>query len=366
MSSASTRREFLGTMGAASLALACAPALRAEDKPGRKLGVALCGLGRYALNELAPALLETQNIRLVGAITGTPAKGVALAKQYGFSENSIYAYSQMKRVADNPDIDVVYVVSPPGLHAEHTIAALSAGKHVICEKPMANTVAECDAMLAAAKKANRQLAIGYRLHFDPHTQELMRMAAAGELGKIQELRGENGFKLKTKVWRIDKKIGGGGPLMDVGIYPMHEACLAMQSNPIAVIAKEHPKTRPEFFTEVEEGLDIKLEFANGLVAEIWTSYNEGRSTFKAKGDRGWFEGGPLFTYRGLKAATSSKGPLSFPPLRQQQRHMDAVAAALLAGQPVPTPGTLGRRDMVIIEGIYKSAATGQRVELSYT
>lgn len=361
-----TRRDFLGTMGGMTLGLACASVLRAEEPPPRKLGLALCGLGRYALNELAPALLETKHVRLVGAVTGTAAKGQALAKQHGFSEKSVYSYADMGRLADNPEIDLVYVVSPPGIHAQNTIAAFAAGKHVICEKPMANTVAECDAMIAAAQKAQRQLAIGYRLHFDPYTQELIRMAQAGELGTVKKLRGDNGFKLKSKVWRIDKKIGGGGPLMDMGIYPVHEACLAMQANPIAVVAKEHPKTRPEFFTEVEEGLDIQLEFPGGLVAEIWTSYNEGRAHFRVDGDKGWFEGGPIFTYRGLKAATSAKGALSFPPLRQQQRHMDAVAAALIAGQPVPTPGTLGRRDMVIIEGIYKSASTGQRVELKYT
>jgi glucose-fructose oxidoreductase len=353
-------------MGGVSLGLACASVLRAEDKPPRKLGLALCGLGRYAVNELAASLLETKNVRLVGAVTGTPAKGLALSKQHGFSEKSIYSYEEMGKLADNPEIDVVYVVTPPGIHAQNTIAAFAAGKHVICEKPMANTVAECDAMIAAAKKANRQLAIGYRLHFDPYTQELIRMAQAGEMGPIKSLHGENGFKLKSKVWRIDKKIGGGGPLMDMGIYPVHEACLAMQANPVAVVAKEHPKTRPEFFTEVEEGLDIQLEFPSGLKAEIWTSYNEGKAHFRVEGERGWFEGGPIFTYRGLKASTSTKGALSFPPLRQQQRHMDAVAAALAAGQPVPTPGTLGRRDMVIIEGIYKSAGLGgKRVELTY-
>ena len=160
-----SRRTFIGrfALGAAAISFPSLSLRGATTKP-KKLGLALVGLGNYSERELGPALKETEFVRLAGVVTGTRAKGEKWAADYGFSEKNIYDYATMDRLADNPAIDIVYVVTPPGLHAEHSIRAAKAGKHVICEKPMANTVVECDAMLAASRAAKRALAIGYRLH----------------------------------------------------------------------------------------------------------------------------------------------------------------------------------------------------------
>src|SRR3954469_18921101 len=170
-----TRRRFIGQVSSAAAAFALASKIsRAVDQPmnGRKLGVALVGLGYYSTRELAPALRLTEHCKLAGVVTGTPAKGTKMAAEYGFPEANVYGYDTMARMADNRDIDIVYVVTPNGLHAEHCIAAAKAGKHVITEKPMANSVADCDAMIAACKKAGVKLSVGYRLHFDPFHEEL--------------------------------------------------------------------------------------------------------------------------------------------------------------------------------------------------
>jgi glucose-fructose oxidoreductase len=361
-----TRRSFLGTIGGLAAGYALAPALRAAEASGKPLGLALCGLGGYSNGELAPALLETKNVKLVAAITGTHAKGVKLAKLHGFDEANIYAYDQWDKVAANPAIDIVYVVTPPGIHAQNVIAAFGAGKHVICEKPMATSVDDCDAMIAAGKKAGKRLAIGYRLHYDPYHQELVRLAKSQEFGPFMKMTSANGFTLGRKVWRIEKKLAGGGALMDMGIYSIHGCCMAADANPVAVTAKELPKTRPEFFTEVEESMEIKLEFANGAVADIWTGYNANRSEFYAEAAKGWYKGvSPVFSYRKLNISTSTKGRLDFGVFRQQQRHMDGVAAAFRDNQPLVVTGELGRRDMVIIGGIYESIKTGKKVELKY-
>ena len=127
---------------------------------GRQLGVALVGLGGYSTGQLGPALLETKFCRLAGVVTGSRKKGEKWAREHGFPASSIYSYDTMDRLADNPAIDIVYVVTPNALHAEHTIRAAKAGKHVICEKPMAVSVAECDAMLAACREAKVKLSIG--------------------------------------------------------------------------------------------------------------------------------------------------------------------------------------------------------------
>ncbi len=362
-----SRRSFIASLGGAAAGLALAPALRAADGPApRKLGIALCGLGGYSNGELSPALLETKHAKLVAAITGTRAKGEKLAKLHGFDEANIYSYDQWDKVAADKEIDVVYVVTPPGIHAQNVLAAFGAGKHVICEKPMATSVAECDAMIAAGKKAGKRLAIGYRLHYDPYHQELVRLAKSQEFGPFLKMTSANRLPLRRQAWRIEKKLAGGGALLDMGIYSLHACCMAADANPVAVTAKELPKTQPEFFKEVEQALEFRLEFANGATADVWTGYDANRAEFHAEAPKGWFKGErPVFSYRGLNISTSAKGKLDFGVFRQQQRHMDAVCAAIRDGGEFTCTGEVGRRDMVVIEGIYESIKTGKKVELKY-
>jgi len=364
-----SRRLFIDrfSTGASALALALALATRTRGEtpaPTRPLGIVLAGLGNYATRELLPALKETKFCRLAGVVTGSAEKGRTWAKEHGFPEKNVWNYHEMQAMESARDVDVVYVVTPNSLHAEHSIRAARAGKHVICEKPMAVSVAECDAMIAACEKAGRTLTMGYRLHFDPYHQELIRLARTQAYGPFMKMSGGFGFHMARKVWRAERALAGGGPMMDLGIYAVHEACLAAQANPIAVTGKERPKTRPEFFTDVEESLDWTMEFPNGARAELFTSYNESMNRFRAEAARGWIEIGPAFGYRGLKAATS-EGPLNFPPLRQQAAHLDAISRANLEKTELPTPASLGRRDMVVIEGIYEAARTGRRVTLTW-
>jgi glucose-fructose oxidoreductase len=143
--------------------------------------------------------------------------------------------------------------------------------------------------------------------------------------------------------------------------------MAADANPVAVTAKELPKTQPDFFKEVEQAMELRLEFANGAVADVWTGYDANRAEFLAEAEKGWFKGErPVFSYRNLNISTSAKGKLDFGIFRQQQRHMDGVAQAFRDEQPVTCSGELGRRDMVIIDGIYESIRTGKKVELKYT
>ena len=358
------RREFLSQASMAAGALLILPSFDLFKYKDQKLGVALVGLGRYSTNQLAPALKQTQFCKLVGVVTGSKEKGEQWSKDYGFSPKNIYGYDDMDKLAGNKEIDIVYVVTPNGLHAQHSIAAAKAGKHVICEKPMANTVAECDAIIKTCKDANVKLSIGYRLHFDPYHKELMRLAKEKDFGEFKKMQGDRGFIMRTKVWRADKKLAGGGPLMDLGIYIIHGACMAANGQaPIAVTAKENPKTKPEIFSDVEEGIDWTMEFANGAVCTATTSYQHGADRFRAEGEKGWIEFREhAFTYRGMVVETSN-GPLNYTPPNQQALQMDDFAQCILSNKSSVVPGELGRRDLVIIEAIYKAAATGKKVEV---
>lgn len=362
-----SRRNFIGRLSAAgALALLPRPSWAAVS-PGKKLGVALVGLGNYSTGQLGPALKLTEHCRLAGVVTGSREKGLKWAQEHGFSEKAIYSYDTMHQLADNPDIDVVYVVTPNSLHAEHTIAAAKAGKHVICEKPMAISVAECDAMLAACKQAGVRLAIGYRLHYDPYHREFMRLAKPDQLGPFTKMRGSFSFPMGGRPWRAIHKFSGGGPLMDVGIYVLQEACMAMGDvAPVAITAQEIlPKKKPEIFQDVEETITWQMEFAGGAVCEARSSYAEGGNDFRAESEKGWVEFTSAYIYRGL-AATSSRGPLSYrnPEVNQQALQMDAFALDVMNNTPSLVPGEMGRRDMAIVEAIYASAASGgKRVEV---
>ena len=374
LDSALSRRRFLGQLSLGAAALALPLRLRAAPAPaGRKLGLVLVGLGSYSTHQLAPALKLTEHCRLVGVVTGDPAKGRRWAQEHGFPERSIYGYDTMHEMAGNPDIDIVYVVTPNGLHAEHVIAAAKAGKHVITEKPMANTVAECDAMIAACRAAKVKLSVGYRLHFDPYHQTMMRMARDPETAPFTTMNSNRAFALAKGAWRADKKLAGGGPMMDIGIYIIQASCMAyggfpkpgggLDSAPVAVTAHELPKTKPEQFGEgVEETMLFTLEFANGAVCHARTSYLGPTSDqFRAEGPKAWIEFKEhAFGYRGL-IVDSSRGPLHFdPPVNQQALQMDDFAECVLAGRESRVPGEMGRRDLAIIEAVYAAAKSGQK------
>lgn len=365
-----SRRTFVRnmTLGAALLGSGAAGALAAEldeaTKGGeRKLGVVLMGLGLYSRGQLAPALRKTKLCRFAGVVTGSHAKGAKWSRKYGFPEKNIWNYDNIHEMAGNSEVDVIYVVTPNGLHAEHTIKAAGAGKHVICEKPMANSVADCDAMIAACAKANVRLSIGYRLQFDPHHIELDRLARERDFGLLTRMSGVHSWMLTERAWRIEKSLSGGGPLMDVGIYVVQAACRGAMGQPVAITARELPKTNPTLFNEVEETIEWTMEFPGGVACEGSSSYAREGNRFRAEGPRGWIQIEPAFGYGGLEV-TTSRGPLRIPQVPQQSLQMNDFASCILTGRESPVPGQMGRDHMAIIEAIYRSAAKdGRRVEV---
>jgi glucose-fructose oxidoreductase len=366
-----SRRRFLGQMSVAAAFIMAPRGARALETPqaSKKLGVALVGLGSYSTNQLGPALSKTEHCQLTGVVTGSRSKGRKWAREYGFPEKNIFAYDTIAQMAGNPDIDVVYVVTPNGLHAEHVIAAAKAGKHVITEKPMANTVAECDAMIAACRDAGVRLMVGYRLHYEPHTAELIRLAREKTFGPFMRIKSENGFSIDPdarpeNMWRLDSKLAGGGPLMDMGVYVIQAVCMTkVEAAPIAVTAKFGAVTMPKVFTEVEESITWTEEYADGAKADCKATYAEQLSTLRADADGGWAElEYPAFYYDEPILKTSLGKP-HFPRVNHQVAQLDGMAMELMSGRPSIAPGEMGRRDIAIVEAIYAAARSGQRVEV---
>jgi predicted dehydrogenase len=358
-----SRRDFIRTLSLGVSATLLAPSAFALP-PERKLGVALVGLGKYSTGQLAPALQQTKLCRLVGIVTGSPAKAAKWKEQYQLADKDIYNYKTFDRIVDNPDIDIVYVVTPNALHAEFAVRAAQAGKHVMCEKPMATTVADARRMIAASKKAGKKLSIGYRLHFEPHNQEMMRLGQKQAYGKINKLLSDNGFRFNNDTpWRVSKSLAGGGPLMDMGIYSLQGCLYTKGQVPISVTAKFDPKPAGELFREVEAGVSWQLQFGDGSTGDCHTSYAENLSgRLRAEAANGWFELQPAFGYGGLAGKTSqSPNVLDLPNINQQAAQMDDFADCVINNKPTRVPGEMGLRDVQLLLAIYRAAETGQKV-----
>lgn len=362
-----SRRGILKTfaVGGASLLFSPNSLLAATRKQKSKLGVALVGLGYYSTDLLAPALQQTKNCYLAGIVTGTPAKAETWKQKYNIPDKNIYNYSNFDSIANNPDIDVVYVVLPPSMHREYVIRAANAGKHVWCEKPMAITAKECQDMIDACKKNKKSLAIGYRLQHDPNTQEYRRIVNNKLLGKVQKVDCAAGYReSRTDHWKQKKELGGG-VLYDMGVYSIQGARMGTGMEPIAIVSAKTSTTRPEIYKNgLDETTVATLEFPGGVLANIKTSFGENINHLNITCEKGEIKVAPYQGYAGVKAS-SPLGEINFPyqvPW-QQAKQMDDDAMAIMQNKPMQVPGEEGLRDIRIVEAIYKSAASGQRVKL---
>ena len=364
-----TRRQFINKTSAglgAAMVASQTPGLLTSalaQTPGRKINFALAGLGSLSTNQIAPALQKTQHARLAGIITGTPSKAEKWKAQYSIPDKNIYNYDNMDQLRNNPDIDVVYVVTPNGLHPEHVTKAARAGKHVLCEKPMANSAKDCEKMIKECEKAAVKLAIGYRCQFVPHHIECMRLAREKTFGDIKIIEAGFGFRIgNPNQWRLRADLAGGGALMDVGIYAL-QACRYLAGEEPSLVSAIETKTDPVKFAEVDESLTWQMTFPSGVIAYCSTSYNvNGINRFTAYGDNGWFGMGPAYSYGGLKGQTS-KGDMEFEQVDHFAAEMDDFARCIIEGRTSKVSGKEGLRDLHVIEGIYKSIKTGRAVKL---
>ncbi|HEY5852355.1 MAG TPA: Gfo/Idh/MocA family oxidoreductase [Lysobacter sp.] len=361
-----SRRQFLASTAAAMAApFISTGSTRARAQESRKLGVAICGLGKLSADQIAPALMKTRHCRLAGIITGTPAKAEAWKAKYGIADDSVYSYDTMQRLADNPAIDFVYVVTPNALHAQHTIQAAKAGKHVFCEKPLEISVERCQQMIDACRSAGRLLGTAYRCQYDPNHRECIRLVREQVFGKPAILQAGFGIDVgAADQWRLKRALAGGGALMDVGIYALQATRYLTGEEPILVSALE-TKTDPVKFAEVDESMVWTTKFPSGVVAYCSTSYKTGRiQNLRVNAERGWFELDPAFFYGGNRGRRSDGQEIRFPEVDLFAAEMDDFAQCILENKPTRVPGEEGMRDVRIMQAIYESARTGRAVSLA--
>ncbi len=362
-------------LGAPLLAFGSNNKTAPKEQPGfvypqdKKLGIALVGLGQYSALELAPALQETEHCYLAGLVTGTPTKAEKWKAEYDIPDKNIYSYDNFDSIADNPDIDIVYIVLPISMHKEFTIRAAKARKHVICEKPMAMNAEEAQEMIDACKDNGVQLTIGYRLHFEPFNKKVMELGQEEVFGKVKSIKADNSSDMTNgnpDLWRLRKSLAGGGPLMDLGVYCVQGACYTMGKAPIAVTGKFGEIKHPKYFYEVEESISWEMEFEDGVVAKCFSSYGDedGKSLLSAEAADGWWKIDPAYAYEDKEGETQ-EGKMDLPNIYEQAAQMDGQAQEIKNNQPSIVPGEMGLRDMKILMAIYESARQdGKRIELN--
>lgn len=371
-----SRRNFLQKMGVSALALKLAPitSIAADNTQatitpydGPVLRVAIMGIGTYG-NIVARALQASTKAKLVGVISGSPAKVKDWQTKYGIPDKNVYNYDNFENIKNNPDIDAIYVIVPNFLHKPYVLRAAKTGKHIISEKPLGLTGKEAQEIVDGCKKAGVKLLVGYRMHFEPKNLEIIEMRKAGDFGKIKYFTGNGGFRIGDPTqWRLDKAKAGGGSMMDIGIYAINGARYMIGEDPIWVTAQEAPKSDPVKFKEgVDETITFQMGFPSGVIAQCLSTYAmNGVDRFLLIGERGWAELNPANGYGPLKGRTNRGELKAVSPPMQQTIQMDEMAGIFLEGKTpvVPVDGEEGVKDAKIIDAIYAAVKSGQKVAL---
>ena len=361
-----TRRDFGRRWGAAAALARLSPALpllnQEANESGRKVGYAIIGLGRISLQHFMPACKMSKYSKVVALVSGHRDKAEKTAAEYGVPEKNIYDYKNCDDMRDNKEIDAVYVALPNSMHAEYTIRAANAGKHVLCEKPMATSVRDCQAMIDACKAANRKLMIAYRCQYEPTNLHAIKLICDGRLGKIQAIESANGFNIHPGEWRLDKKLAGGGPLMDVGVYSLNACRYLTGEEPVHLEGYSSVIDHDGRFEQVEENLSWTMKFPSGVVASCNTTYGANMpGFFRVHGSKGMLHAEPAFSYEGIHLKAQIQGEAAIDDIEEARDPMqfavegDEMSRCILgAGEP-KTNGEEGLRDMKYMEAIYKSA-----------
>jgi predicted dehydrogenase len=339
--------------------------------PSQKLGWAIVGLGKFATQQIIPSFAECKRSKLVAFVSGDQAKAQKYASQYGVNPKNIYNYQNYDSIRNNSEIDVIYIILPNGLHAEYTIRGLQAGKHLMCEKPMANTVEECQAMINAAKKQERKLMIAYRAQYEPFNLKAIELARSGKLGKLKLVTSDHGRNLDPKDpadrWRMNKKLAGGGSLYDIGIYSLQAARYITGEEPTEINAIIYSTPGDARFREIEENVNFGLRFPSGALANCTSSYGySDTKRIQVFGADAVVELDPATDYYRHRLLIKNKDGTEEPQIKEQNQfalEIDHLSQCIMENKQPKTPGEEGLQDVRLMNLIYEAARTGRTVKV---
>lgn len=341
------------------------------DRPARRLGVAVVGLGHLSLEQILPGFGQAKSVRLAALVSGHREKALALAAQHGLPDSSVYDYATFDRLRDDPSVDIVYVVLPNSLHEEFVLRAARAGKHVLCEKPMATTVAEAERMVQGCADAKVKLMVAYRMQYEATQRATIALARGGALGDLRLLQAINGQNDVPGQWRQVKALAGGGSLPDVGLYALNAFRYITGEEPVEVTGRITQPAGDDRFREVEDLATFTVTFPSGVMGVGTSAYSihETRS-LQVLGSAGSVTLDNAFAYNNLAMTVTRKDGAvdgherrQFPPQNQFATEMDHLASAIRSNGVPHTPGEEGLADMRLMAAIYEAAAAGSPVKL---
>lgn len=377
----------LAAGGAAALGQGPAPAAKGQPMPDDvslpsqppraprpgSVGFAIIGLGDYALNQIMPRFARSERTHIAALVSGNPDKLRQVGEAYGVAPEARYSYERFAEIAANPAVEAVYIILPTGLHAEWAERAFAAGKHVLCEKPMALTSAECERMIAASQRADRKLMIAYRVHFEPYNMAAMDLMREKAVGDLRLIRTEHSYRAGPSTpatnWRHNRALAGGGPLEDYGLYGLQATLYLSGEMPTRISASAHRPDGDPRFAEIFAHVAAQLHFPSGAAAQVVTSYDSaGLNLVEARGNAGALVMRPATNYNGntlsLETGRDSRKLEPGDSEVQFAGQLDHLAAAIREGTSIITPGEMGLRDLRLIEAIYASASSGRTVALN--
>jgi predicted dehydrogenase len=373
-----SRRGFIGKMGqglaratAAGTLLkttAARQGLVVPEPPGKKMGWAIVGLGSLSIYQILPAFAKCEKSKPVAFVSGHPDKANQLAARYGINSKNIYNYQNYDSIKENPEVDIIYIVLPNCMHAEYTIRGFQAGKHVLTEKPMACTPAECQKMIDAGRAAGKKLMVAYRCRYEPYNQEAIRIARSGELGPAQVILADAGWNATNPdQWRLKKDLAGGGSLMDIGIYALNASRYLSGEEPTEINAMIYNAPGDPRFKEVEETVNFQLRFPSGAIANCTSSYGYyATSHYRVIGTQGWLDMDPATWYSGLRMKVGNRSGIlekELPTRDHFALEMDHMSQCVMENKEPLTPGEEGLKDISLMTAIYEAARSGKTVKV---
>jgi predicted dehydrogenase len=339
----------------------------------QRVGYAIVGLGHLALEEVLPALGQCKKSKVAALVSGSPEKMRKVAEQYGVKPESCYSYETYDQIKNNPEVDVIYIILPNGLHKEYVVRGAKTGKHILCEKPMANTAAECREMIAACKAANVKLMIAYRIQYQPHNRYVREQLQQKTFGTTKLVEATNSQSSANPAhWRHKKALAGGGSLPDIGLYCLNTTRWILNEEPTEVFAYQYSTPGDPLFTEVEELISWQMKFPSGVIANCISDYDVHESRrYRVMSERGWMDLENGYAYSGQQLKTSkADGKLKrqetivISEKDQFATEMDYFSDCIINNKPVYSTGEEGLQDHVIMEAIYQSAREGKPVKLT--
>jgi predicted dehydrogenase len=341
--------------------------------PGvKRVGYAVVGLGSISQVAVLPAFAHSKKAKLVAVVSGDKKKARKFAEQ--FKASQAFTYAEFPKCLSNPEVEAVYIATPPGEHEKYAVAAAKAGKHVLCEKPLAATVKQARNMVETCRRNKVQFMTAYRKYFEPGSVTLKNMISKGELGRIDvihtlfsELRP---FGDQSPSWLFSRKLCGGGPLTDLGVYCLNTCRWLVDEDPVAASCAVSWVRDRRRYKEVEEGIAFRLEFRSGLVLQGTAAYSAAFSSFvHIHGEKGWAELAPAFAFeeeRRLSGKIAGRWfAKTFKPIDEFALELDYFAKCIREGRKPEPDGEQGLRDIVIIDAIYQAAKKGGTVKIKY-